>query len=165
MVCMHATVCSVEECSLLVCNRENSQEVIVHTRNARCFSEGDEICIRFSGVMTMSLPPQITATCISFRSSSRSCRSENSCSSNRSCRSEDFDSCSSNCSCRSEDSDSCSSNSSCWSDNSDSCSSNSSCCSEDFDSCSSHRSCCSEGSRSCSSRRSSHRHRCMGDRD
>lgn len=62
---MYATVQQIRPCNLLVCDHSTDQEVLVHTANARCFSNGDDVCIRFNGIMTMSIPPQITATCIS----------------------------------------------------------------------------------------------------
>lgn len=61
---MLATVRQVCPRNLLVCDHSTDQEVLVHTANACCFSRGDCVCIHFSGVMTMSIPPQITATCI-----------------------------------------------------------------------------------------------------
>jgi len=61
---MHAAVLCVECCQLLVCDCDTRQNVIVHTPAARCFCPGDCICIEYSGAMTMSIPPQITATCI-----------------------------------------------------------------------------------------------------
>ena len=61
---MHANVLRVERCQLLVCDCGTRQEVIVHTPAAQCFRLGDCVCIEFSGAMTMSIPPQITATCI-----------------------------------------------------------------------------------------------------
>ena len=47
--------------SLLVCDCDACQEVVVHTRQARCFCPGDVVCIEYSGAMTMSIPPQISA--------------------------------------------------------------------------------------------------------
>lgn len=61
---MHATVKKVQGCNLLVCDHKTSQEVLVHTPKASCFCVGDRVCIKFNGIMTMSIPPQITATCI-----------------------------------------------------------------------------------------------------
>lgn len=65
---MHARVLNVESGRLLVCDLSKSQEVIVNTPNANCFRIGDHIRIEYSGIMTMSIPPQITATNISKRS-------------------------------------------------------------------------------------------------
>ncbi len=70
---MHAKVTKVQESSLLVYDLSNSQEVFVHTPKAHCFCAGDHICIQFSGIMTMSLPPQITATCISKTTPCKHC--------------------------------------------------------------------------------------------
>lgn len=71
MECNHAprtTMCAVVlrvEChSLLVCDQEMRQEVVVHTQAVQCYLPGDRICIEYSGAMTASIPPQITATCI-----------------------------------------------------------------------------------------------------
>lgn len=61
---MVASVISVECCSLLVCDHCTRQQVLVHTDEACCFSCGDCVCIHYNGAMTMSVPPQITATCI-----------------------------------------------------------------------------------------------------
>lgn len=61
---MEARVCCVNCCDLLVCDLCTTQEVLVHTPKAHCFSVGDCVCIEYSGAMTMSLPPQISATCI-----------------------------------------------------------------------------------------------------
>lgn len=63
-VTMIARVLRVECCALLVCDCETRQEVLVHTDRARCFSCGECVCIRYSGAMTASIPPQITAECI-----------------------------------------------------------------------------------------------------
>lgn len=68
---MCATVLTVMDERLLVCDHLTSQEVIVHTRNACRFCAGDQICIRFSGAMTLSLPPQISAISITKTPSCR----------------------------------------------------------------------------------------------
>ena len=62
---MIATVREVECCRLLVCDHCTNQEVLVLTDDACCFNCGDCVCIHYNGVMTRSIPPQITATCIS----------------------------------------------------------------------------------------------------
>lgn len=49
-------------CDLLVCDVCTCQEILVHTPRACCFSVGECVCIEYSGAMTMSIPPQITAT-------------------------------------------------------------------------------------------------------
>ena len=64
-VIMNATVREVHEGRLLVTDRSSGQEVIVHTANPCRFYPGDEVRIRYSGIMTMSLPPQISAIWIS----------------------------------------------------------------------------------------------------
>ena len=61
---MCATVCRVCPCHLLVCDHSTHQEVLVHTDSACCFRCGECVCIHFSGAMTASIPPQITAACI-----------------------------------------------------------------------------------------------------
>lgn len=61
---MHATVLRVCPCQLLVCDHCTSQEVLVHTPNACCFCVGDHVCIEYNGAMSLSLPPQISAICI-----------------------------------------------------------------------------------------------------
>ena len=58
---MNATVQEVRDGSLLVIDHANRQQVVVNTRCACRFREGDRIRILFNGVMTMSLPPQINA--------------------------------------------------------------------------------------------------------
>lgn len=64
MTVMNATVIHVQCNHMLVCDHATSQEVFVHTNDACRFSVGDQVRIEFSGVMTMSIPPQISATCI-----------------------------------------------------------------------------------------------------
>ena len=49
-------------CDLLVCDVCTCQEILVHMPRACCFSVGECVCIEYSGAMTMSIPPQITAT-------------------------------------------------------------------------------------------------------
>jgi hypothetical protein len=61
---MRATVRQVCPRNLLVCDHSTAQEVLVHTADACRFSSGDCVCIHFNGIMTMSIPPQITASCI-----------------------------------------------------------------------------------------------------
>lgn len=61
---MHANVLRLERCRLLVCDCDTRQEVVVHTPAAQCFRPGDCVCIEYSGAMTRSIPPQISATCI-----------------------------------------------------------------------------------------------------
>ena len=62
---LNAVILKVWDCQLLVCDCCTGQAVLVHTDQACCFSRGDRVQIEYSGVMTMSLPPQICATSIS----------------------------------------------------------------------------------------------------
>lgn len=64
MATMCAEVRQVCPCKLLVCDCSTGQDVLVHTADACCFSCGDCVCIYFNGVMTKSIPPQITAACM-----------------------------------------------------------------------------------------------------
>ena len=64
MTTMIATVLTVQNNALLVCDQSVSEEVIVHTANARCFCPGDRVSIDYNGIMTRSIPPQISAHCI-----------------------------------------------------------------------------------------------------
>lgn len=59
-----ATVLQVNSQNILVCDRRTNQEVLVHTENTCRFSVGDRVRIQFNGIMTMSIPPQISASCI-----------------------------------------------------------------------------------------------------
>lgn len=61
---MIAVVTKVNPESLLVRNVANNEEVHVNLRNPSQFSVGDRVRIIFSGQMTRSIPPQITATSI-----------------------------------------------------------------------------------------------------
>lgn len=63
-VTMTATVVRVGDCDLLVCDECTSQEVLVRTADAGCFRAGERVCILYNGIMTLSLPPQITALSI-----------------------------------------------------------------------------------------------------
>ncbi len=63
-VTMKACILRVCYCELLVCDLSTCQEVLVHTENACCFQVGQRVCIEYSGAMTMSIPPQISAICI-----------------------------------------------------------------------------------------------------
>lgn len=62
--CICACVCQVQDCALLVCDHCTSQEILVHTPRACCYCPGECLCIQYSGAMTSSIPPQISATCI-----------------------------------------------------------------------------------------------------
>lgn len=61
---MLATVVSVQDDSLLVIDISTRQRVQVNTREASRFRRGDFVRIRYSGAMTMSIPPQISAISI-----------------------------------------------------------------------------------------------------
>ena len=61
-VTMKACILRVCCCDLLVCDLCTSQQVLVHTPDACCFRAGERVCITYSGAMTNSLPPQISAT-------------------------------------------------------------------------------------------------------
>lgn len=63
-VTMEARVLRVCPCELLVCDLCASQEVLVHTPQACCFRVGEKVCVEYSGAMTMSIPPQISADSI-----------------------------------------------------------------------------------------------------
>lgn len=58
---MLATVLSVQPNSLLVWDQTSRQRVRVHTPHAHRFRQGELVRIWFSGAMTFSIPPQITA--------------------------------------------------------------------------------------------------------
>lgn len=62
---MIATVLEVNSDSLLVCDNQTQQEVIVFTNCTCNFQEDDKIIIFYNGIMTRSLPPQINAIRIS----------------------------------------------------------------------------------------------------
>lgn len=62
---MLARVIGFQDGGLLACDCASHQEVLVHTNMACCYCCGDFLRIEFSGAMTMSLPPQISATRIS----------------------------------------------------------------------------------------------------
>lgn len=63
-VTMNARVLRAGCRQLLVCDLCGSQEVLVHTDNACCFQPGQCVCVAYNGVMTRSIPPQITADCV-----------------------------------------------------------------------------------------------------
>ena len=64
-ITFQAVVLEVRNCQLLVCDCRTGQTVLVHTQRACCFSRGDCVKIEHSGAMTMSLPSQVSALCIS----------------------------------------------------------------------------------------------------
>ena len=63
----------VEPGRLVVRDRQTERRVIVHARNTRCYFPGDLLHILYSGVMTHSNPPQISAIAIRRLFPSRSC--------------------------------------------------------------------------------------------
>lgn len=60
-VIMKARVLQVCPCYLFVCDVCSGQTVRVNTEEAGCYRVGECLCIYYSGAMTMSIPPQITA--------------------------------------------------------------------------------------------------------
>ena len=62
---MCATVLQVCRDRLLVCDDGGCRRVVVHTEDACRFCRGDRVCIRYSGAMTNSLPPHLTAESVS----------------------------------------------------------------------------------------------------
>ena len=61
---MCAAVCRVQVCCLCVCEHCMCKGFLVQTNCACRFHVGDRVCIHYNGVMTRSIPPQITAACI-----------------------------------------------------------------------------------------------------
>lgn len=61
---MIATVIQIESRGLLVRDSATGNEVRVFVNNPRRFSRGDRVRITYSGAMTHSIPPQITALAI-----------------------------------------------------------------------------------------------------
>lgn len=58
---MIATIREVWTSRLLVRDHATGQEVMVNTDCTKCLSTGDRVGIWYNGVMTKSLPPQISA--------------------------------------------------------------------------------------------------------
>ena len=58
---MQATVLQVRRNQLLVFDWETKQQVVVHTPLSCRFRVGGLVCIQYNGVMTLSIPPQISA--------------------------------------------------------------------------------------------------------
>lgn len=58
---MQAVVIEVQWERLLVLDLQTRQNVMVNTPNARWFRPGELVRIWYNGVMTASIPPQITA--------------------------------------------------------------------------------------------------------
>jgi hypothetical protein len=63
-VTMQAIVFGVQRDRLLVLDLETRRRVIVNTPRAHRFRQGDVVRIRYNGVMTKSIPPQIFAISI-----------------------------------------------------------------------------------------------------
>lgn len=63
---MQATILRVQPDTLLVLQHATFQRMLVHTPEACHFRVGDVVCIQYSGAMTFSIPPQITAINISI---------------------------------------------------------------------------------------------------
>lgn len=61
---MQAVVISVHQNHLLVLDLSTRQRVVVNTSRARQFQPGNILRIRYNGIMTASIPPQINAQCI-----------------------------------------------------------------------------------------------------
>jgi len=66
---MNAVILDISPQTLTVRNLANNETVIVNFRNTRRFTIGDRIRITYSGIATMSIPPQITASNIQLISS------------------------------------------------------------------------------------------------
>ena len=65
MVTMTATVVQAWGSQVLVRDNSNSQEVLVNTRySTGNLAAGDQVRIQYDGVMTASIPPQISAQSI-----------------------------------------------------------------------------------------------------
>lgn len=61
MMTMCAVISEISDNRLLVLDSRTRQEVVVNTR-CRCnFRVGDRVIILYSGAMTRSIPPQISA--------------------------------------------------------------------------------------------------------
>ncbi|HIT54203.1 MAG TPA: hypothetical protein IAD07_09730 [Candidatus Fimivicinus intestinavium] len=58
---MQALVLNVQWDRLLVMDFRTRQRVVVITRNARRFRPGNIVRIRYNGIMTNSMPPQLFA--------------------------------------------------------------------------------------------------------
>mgnify|MGYP000772718469 CR=1 FL=1 len=71
---MIAIVRTVRPGRLLVRDLATGQNVVVNTNQARRFFPGDRVSIFYNGVMTQSIPPQISAIRIRRLSICRNCR-------------------------------------------------------------------------------------------
>ena len=62
---MRATVLLVQQGRIIVLDHATGQRVVVNTSMCGCrVRPGDNVLIRYSGAMTRSIPPQITAISI-----------------------------------------------------------------------------------------------------
>lgn len=61
---MIATVLRLGSGNMLVRDSSTGNEVLVHFSGASAFRPGDVVQITFNGIMTQSIPPQITATSV-----------------------------------------------------------------------------------------------------
>ena len=61
MTSMCAQILEIDDNRILVRDSRTRQEVVVNTRCKCNFRVGDRIIIIYSGAMTMSIPPQISA--------------------------------------------------------------------------------------------------------
>ena len=59
---MTGTVLSIGPRTLTVRNEESGEAIVVNFNNPRAFNVGDRVRVTYTGIMTMSEPPQITAT-------------------------------------------------------------------------------------------------------
>ena len=66
-----ATVLRVNPTNFLVRDASNGQEISVHFANTDGLRAGDTVQITYSGMMTHSIPPQITATSVILTSRPR----------------------------------------------------------------------------------------------
>lgn len=65
MVTMLATVVRAWGSQVLVTDNSNGQEVLVNTQNSTSnLNAGDQVRIVYDGIMTASIPPQISAQSI-----------------------------------------------------------------------------------------------------
>ena len=60
-IVMRGRVMRIMNDDILVRDRQTGQDVLVHTDRACCFRPGDCVRIEYGGMMTMSIPPQISA--------------------------------------------------------------------------------------------------------
>ena len=72
MAIMRAVILEVSKDNLFVRDSETNQEVLVHTNCVCNLHVNDRILILYNGIMTMSIPPQISASRI-FKSPFHRC--------------------------------------------------------------------------------------------